>query len=180
MPALRFAVLAEAVASASMLAMLTGAAALVFGLLGVIPDGASLTIAFRVALVAVFGLTMLLVGAHTTHGYALDLGARRTGAPKSVSRALRFGLYATGWDLVLGPVGFLVLLVKDGPKAAFGIVTIASRLPTRSSLAFLRGAYQVDAEHAKPALAMSYLGAALATIGCAFVIVTAVVLALVH
>jgi hypothetical protein len=178
MPALRFAVLAEIIASTSMLVMLAAGAALLLMVAGVFPDGASLTVALRVALAAVFGLTMLLVGAHAAHGFALDLGARRTGAPKSVSRALRFGLYAAGWDLVIGPVGFFVFLVREGPKAAFGIVRIASRLPTRSSVAFLRGAYRIDEAHAKPALATSYIGAAVVTVGSALAIVAAIVFAL--
>ncbi len=178
MPALRFAVLAEIIASTSMLVMLAGGAAVLLLLLGIFPDGASLTVALRVALAAIFGLTMLLVGAHATHGFALDLGARRAGATKSVSRALRFGLYAAGWDLVLGPVGFFVFLFREGPKAAFGILRIASRLPTRSSVAFLRGAYRIDDERAKPALTTSYIGAAVVTVACALAIVGAIVVAL--
>jgi hypothetical protein len=181
MPALRFAFFAELCASASMLGVLAGGVALLLTLLGVFPDGASLAIALRVSLVAVFGLTALLVGAHATHGLSLDKGARRvsSGDPKW-SRALRFGLYAAGWDLVLGPVGFAVLLLREGPKAAFGITRIAMRLPTRSSLAFLRGAYRIDADAAKPALSTSYVGAAVATVVCALVIITAVVAAIVH
>jgi hypothetical protein len=181
MPALRFAFFAELVASASMLAMFAGIAFALFALLGILPDGMSLSIALRVALVAVFGLTTLLVAAHATHGLALDKGARRvsSGDPKW-SRALRFGLYAAGWDLVLGPVGFVVLLFREGPKAAFGLARVALRLPTRSSLAFLRGAYRIEPDQAKPALQTSYVGAAFATVGCALVIITAVIAALIH
>ena len=181
MPALRFAVAAELAAATSMLVALGGGAALLLALLGVFPDGASLGIALRVTLVVVLGLTTLLVGAHATHGVALNIGARRAGVPTtSVSRALRFGLYAAGWDLVLGPVGFMVYLLREGPAAAFGIVRIAMRLPTRSSVAFLRGAYRLDEERARPALRASYLGAALATLACALVIVGGVLFALVH
>jgi hypothetical protein len=115
------------------------------------------------------------------HGLSLDKGARRvSNGDAKWSRALRFGLYAAGWDLVLGPVGFFVLLFREGPKAAFGITRVAMRLPTRSSLAFLRGTYQIDPEHAKPALQTSYVGAALATVVCALVILGAVVAALIH
>jgi hypothetical protein len=182
MPALRFAALAELCASATMLGVLAGGAALLLAVFGLFPDGASLTIAFRVSLVAVCGLTALLVGAHATHGLALDLGARRVTAARSPqwSRALRFGLYAAGWDLVIGPIGFFVHLFKDGPKAAFSIATTAVRLPTRSSIAFLRGAYHIEADQAKPALAASYVGAALATIVCAVIILAAIVVALIH
>jgi len=180
-PALRFAVVAELCASASMLAMLGGLAAVLLFALGIFPDGVSASLALRVALVAVTGLTALLVGAHATHGFALDLGARRvTHGPGAFTRALRFGLYATGWDLVLGPVGFVVLLLREGPRAAFSLPAIARRLPTRSSVAFLRGAYRVDEDRAKPALAASYVGAAIATLGCALAIVVAIVAALLH
>lgn len=189
-PALSFAIFAELCASASMLAMIAGSIAVALLALGLFPDGASLSFAFRAALLAVVGLAALLVGAHATHGYSLDVGARRTNARGSPQadlaplsqwkRALRFGLYAAGWDLVLGPVGFFVLLFKEGPRAAFGIANVARRLPTRSSVAFLRGAYHIDEERAKPALATSYVGAALATIACAFVIVAAVIAALVR
>jgi hypothetical protein len=181
MPALRFAFFAELVASASMLGMLAGCAFALLAIMGLFPDGASLAIALRVALVAVFGLTTLLVAAHATHGLALDKGARRvSGTERKWSRALRFGLYAAGWDLVLGPVGFFVLLFKEGPKAALNIGRVAIRLPTRSSLAFLRGTYHIDADHAKPALQSSYIGAALATVACALVIITAIIAALIH
>jgi hypothetical protein len=180
-PALRFAVIAELCASASMLAVIAGVAAAALALLGVFPDGLSLVLVLRVALVAVTGLTALLVAAHATHGYALDVGARRvTHGPGALTRALRFGLYASGWDLVLGPIGFVVLLLREGPGAAFGLPLLARRLPTRSSIAFLRGAYRVEENQAKPALAASYAGAALATIGCAVAIVAAIVVALLH
>jgi len=180
-PALRFAFVAELCASASMLAVLGGGAAALLVLLGIFPDGLSISLALRAALVAVTGLTALLVGAHATHGYALDLGARRvTHGPGALTRALRFGLYAAGWDLMLGPVGFVVLLMREGPRAALRLPAIARRLPTRSSVAFLRGAYRVEEERAKPALAAAYVGAAIATIGCASVIVAAIVAALLH
>ncbi len=181
-PALRFALLAELCASASMLSMLAGAAALLLAMLGLFPDGASFTIALRVGLVAVCGLAALLVAAHATHGVALDRGARRVlpGTAPKWSRALRFGVYAAGWDLVLGPIGFFVLLFREGPKAAFGIARTAIGLPTRSSLAFLRGAYRIEADEAKPALATSYVGAALATVVCAVIIIAAIIVALVR
>jgi hypothetical protein len=178
-PALRFAVLAEVLASSCMLAMLAGVGALLLLALGIFPAGASLATALRVTLVTVLGLTALLVAAHATHGLALGLGARRVvGVSVSLSRALRFGLYAAGWDLVIGPIGFAVYLLREGPTAALGIARIAWRLPTRSSVAFLRGAYRIDAEQAKPALTASYVGAAAATVACALAIVVAVVAAL--
>jgi hypothetical protein len=182
-PALAFAMLAELCAAASMLTALAGTLAAALILFGLFPEGASLSYALRGILLAIVGLAVLLVGAHATHGFALDVGARRAPPPTPLSqwkRALRFGLYAAGWDLVLGPVGFLVLLFRDGPKAAFGIVNVARRLPTRSSVAFLRGAYRIEEERARPALTTSYIGAAVATLACAFVIVAAVIVAIVR
>jgi hypothetical protein len=176
-----FAIVAELCAASSMLMMLAGGTALALLAFGLFPDGASLSFIFRGLLLAIVGLTTLLVGAHATHGFALDVGARRAPAPPPPGqwrRALRFGLYAAGWDLVLGPVGFFVLLFREGPKAAFGILDIARRLPTRSSIAFLRGAYRVEEARAKPALTASYVGAAFATIACAMIIVAAVVYAI--
>lgn len=179
-PALRFAVFAELLASASMLVVLAGALALTLLGLGIFPDGLSLATLARGALVVVLGLTTLLVGAHAMHGAALELGARRAGAsPTSMSRALRFGLYAAGWDVIMGPIGFFVLLLREGPKAAFGIARSARRLPTRSSLAFLRGAYRIDESRAKPALMVSYFGAGIATLLCALTIVGGVFAALI-
>ena len=180
MPALRFAVVAELLASSAMLLMLAGALAVTLALLGIFPDGLSSLLVLRVALVAVAGLTALLVVAHAVHGFSLDLGTRRAGVPTtSVSRALRYGLYAAGWDVILGPVGFVVTLLREGPAKAFGIARLASRLPRRSSLAFLRGAYRLDEERAKPALYASYIGAAVATLVCAVIILGGIVAALV-
>jgi hypothetical protein len=70
-------------------------------------------------------------------------------------------------------------LVKQGVGAAFRIGSIGMGLPTRSSLAFLKGSYKLEGEAAKPALAMSYLAAIVATLVCAFVITGAVVVAII-
>ena len=37
-----------------------------------------------------------------------------SGARRARSRALRFGLYACGWDLVMGPLGAVVVALKEG------------------------------------------------------------------
>ncbi len=191
-PALSFAILAELCASASMLAMLAGTIAVALLALGLFPDGASLSFACRAALLAVVGLAALLVGAHATHGYSLDVGARRTAhgsSPQAGSLAkplTQWNARAAFW-FVRRRLGsraradrVLRSPLQRGPRAAFGIANVARRLPTRSSVAFLRGAYHIDEERAKPALATSYVGAAVATIACAFVIVAAVIAALIH
>jgi hypothetical protein len=180
-PALRFAAISELLAASTlslvMLAMFSAIAPL--WLRDVMLDPVARDTAMRVAILAVPGLAMMLVAAHAAHGFALDVGARRSGAQSQPSRALRFGLYAAGWDVMLGPIGFFVLLVKQGVGAAFRLGSIGVGLPTRSSLAFLRGAYNLQHEAAKPALNTSYVAAILATLVCAFVITSAVVVAII-
>lgn len=164
MPAFRFALFAEVLAASAMLVVVGGAlfvALLVFGGLSSL-DAASVGFACRAAFASVFGLALLLVAAHAAHGLALGAAARRRGAKASLGRALRFGLYSAGWDLVLGPIGFVGLLRE---KAS--LVHVAVGLPTRSSLAFLRGTYRLEGADAKPALHASYAAAVVATLFCA-------------
>jgi hypothetical protein len=137
------------------------------------------SIALRVIVAALPVLAILLVGAHAAHGVALDRGARKTGAPSSRRRALRFGLYATGWDLVVGPLGACVLAVREGILAAGEVAHLASGLPTRSAKAFLRGAYGLDAARSRVALYSSYVAAVVATLVAAVVIVGVLVIAVI-
>lgn len=167
-PALRFAVAAELCASTAMLAMFGGVFAAIFPGLA---WSALVAGGWRVALAAVPGLTALLVAAHAVHGLALDRrAARDRGQDARASHGLRFGLYACGWDLVVGPLGFVALLVKDGARAAFGLGAAVTGLPTKAALAFLRGAHHLEGERAKPALHASWLAAAIATLACALVV----------
>lgn len=122
-------------------------------------------------------LALVLVLAHAVHGLSIDLGARREGAKGSRTRALRFGLYATGWDLVVGPLGLVVLAVSEGPRAALRIGSSVGRLPSRATRAFLRSAYKLDEAETARALRVSYAGAALATLVSAALVVAAVLLA---
>lgn len=163
-PAFRFALFAEVLAATAMLVCVGGAffvALLVFGALSSV-DTAAIGFACRAAFASVFGLALLLVAAHSAHGLTLGLAARRRGAKASLARALRFGLYSAGWDLVLGPIGFVGLLRE---KAS--LVNVAVGLPTRASLAFLRGTYRLEGADAKPALHASYAAAVVATLFCA-------------
>jgi hypothetical protein len=136
-------------------------------------------IAIRIALVGLPALAALLVGAHAAHGVSLDHGARKAGAPSARRRALRFGLYATGWDLVVGPAGALVLAFKEGPLAATGVTQLATGLPTKSSKAFLRGIYGLDPAKTAAALGSSYVAAVVATLVAAFIIVSVLVVAVI-
>jgi hypothetical protein len=171
-PALRFAAVSELFAASSLaLFLLAGLSAIApLWLRDVFLDPVARGTAFRVAFLAIPGLATMLVAAHAAHGYALDIGARRSGAKPQGTRALRFGLYATGWDVVLGPTGFIVLAVKDGLGKAMKLGAIGMGLPTRSTLAFLKGAYNLRGDEAKPALRASYFAAIVATLVCAVII----------
>ena len=181
-PALGFAVASELVAAGAMLTVVGGSILVLCTLLlgGVPLDPASSWLLCRVAFASTFGLAFLLVAAHAAHGYALDLGARRSGAPANGSRALRFGLYSAGWDLVLGPVGMVVLFVREGPAKALSLARVAMGLPTRAALAFLRGAYRLEGAQAKPALHASYAAAIFATFFCAAIVLVAITAAIIH
>jgi hypothetical protein len=164
LPALRFALVSEILAAMAMGSL--GLVALVL----LSPEWARhvfieewLTTA-RVGSAAVLGLAGLLVAAHAAHGLALDLGARRSGVRRSARRALRFGLYAAGWDLVLGPIGAIVMMFREGPRAAVGIAGVSVGLPGRSARAFLRGCYHLEGKAAEPALRASLIAAVVATL----------------
>ncbi len=98
----------------------------------------------RVFVVMVASFTWLLVAAHALHGWSLDRAAARAGAKRATSRALRFGLYAAGWDVATSPLGALVTLVSAGPRAVLGLTTHAFRTPGRATSAMLRGLYRLD------------------------------------
>jgi len=179
-PALGFAIAAE------LLAALSLAVAVTVPLAALFPDVAreclvepglrhQVVLAF---LLGVPGLAALLVLAHAAHGLSVDVGARRQGARSSRSRALRFGLYAAGWDLVMGPFGALAVALGEGPRAALGIFTKGVGLPTVATLAFLKNGYRLEGEAARRALRFSYWGAGLATTVAAFVILVVVFAAL--
>ena len=143
-PALRFAFASELLASAAMALLALAPAALIAPrwVKHVLIDEAPA--AARLAAVGVPALATILVAAHVVHGWALDRGARRSGVRGATTRALRFGLYATGWDLVVGPLGALVVAAKEGLGKALSLGVVIMDLPGRSSRAFLRGCYRLD------------------------------------
>lgn len=177
-PALRFAIASEMIASTAM------------GLLLFVPlsllapgwvkhlflDEGGLVL--RVAVAGIPALAALLVAAHVAHGWALDFGARRSGARGATTRALRFGFYAAGWDLVIGPLGVVVVAVKEGLRASASIAGLGMGLPGRSARAFLRGCYRLDGPSAQPALRASYAAAVVATAIGAVAVIGALVAAL--
>jgi hypothetical protein len=174
LPALRFAILSETFAAGAMLACFATVCTIVFPgfVWAMVVDGGSRGLVVRGLTLAIPGLAILLVAAHAVHGLALEMGTDP--AERRISRGLRFGLYACGWDLVLGPFGFVVVAIKEGIGAAFGIAKVGMGLPRRSALAYLRS-HQLEGDAAKPALRASYIAAALATVICAVFLLAAVV-----
>jgi hypothetical protein len=177
-PALRFAIVSELIASTAMgLLLLAPVALMAPAWLKHVLAEETLTVARFIA-VGIPLLAGILVAAHAAHGWALDRGARRTGVRGATTRALRFGLYAAGWDLVVGPLGAIVLAVKEGAGAAVSIGGIGVGLPGRSARAFLRGCYRLEGAAAEPAMRASYVAAAIATGIGAVAVIAALVFAL--
>jgi hypothetical protein len=176
-PALRFAVLSELLASVAMLAFFVPFAAALAPtwLKHVVLDPATRFAALRVTALAVPALATILVLSHAVHGLALDFGARKAGGRSAQRLALRFGLYATGWDVVVGPLGALVLGIAEGVWAALGVTQLAIGLPGRSARAFLHGAYGLDGARASIAMRTSHVAAVVATIFGALLILAGIV-----
>jgi hypothetical protein len=177
-PALRFAVLSEMIAASAMALLALVPAALIAPgwVRHVLVD--EFATALRLVVVGVPSIAGLLVVAHAAHGWALDLGARSSGARPATTRSLRFGLYATGWDLVIGPLGAIVVAAKEGAASAGSIAGLTVGLPGRSARAFLRGCYRLEGEAALPALRASYVAAAIATLVGAVAVIAALVAAI--
>jgi len=181
-PALRFAVIAELVAAFGLVVSSIPVLALFAPAWTkhLVLDGHAREIAARVLVVGIPSLALLLVGAHAAHGLALDYGARQVGADSARGRALRFGLYAAGWDLVLGPVGAIVLGLKEGIGAVGALLPLGVSLPGRCTRAFLR-AYGLDGARAEKAagsatamaVAVTVVGAVVVLIAAAIVVLSA-------
>ncbi|MBX3231895.1 MAG: hypothetical protein KIT84_12015 [Labilithrix sp.] len=177
-PALRFAATCELLASTAAFLAFVGVAAVVAPswLHHVAFDPSARSIALRALVLGLPAFAGMLVVAHAAHGLSIDLGARRNGGARVArSRALRFGLYACGWDLVMGPIGAIVVAIKEGIRPALDLAGSLSGLPTRATKAFLRGCYRLEGERANKALGTSYVGATVATIVFAFLVLAAVI-----
>ena len=180
-PALRFAIVTELFAAFGFMVSSLSLVALVAPgwARHVMLDAAARDVALRVLLLGIPSLAVLLVAAHAAHGLALDRGARKNGARGARERALRFGLYATGWDLVLGPIGALVLTMKEGIGAAAGLLNLGVGLPGRCARAFLRGAYRLEGKRADQANGTATVAAVVATLaGAVAILAVATFLAL--
>lgn len=176
LPALRFAALCELLAAAAAFASFLAVAAVIAPgwLAHLARDPSARSVTARVVLFGLPAFAALLVAAHAAHGLSIDVGARRQGARGARSRALRFGLYACGWDLVMGPLGAIVVALKEGLGAAAELAGALSGLPTRATNAFLRGCYRLDGERSRAALGVSYAGATVATLLFAVAILVAI------
>lgn len=176
-PALRFAALSELLASAAAFGSFLLVAAVVAPAwaLHLALDPAARSVAARALVLGLPAFAGMLVVAHVAHALSIDVGAARQGARRDRSRALRFGLYACGWDLVMGPLGAIIVGIKEGLRAALGLAGSLSGLPTRATYAFLRGCYRLDGRRAKGAVAASYVGATIATLLFAIIVLVAIV-----
>jgi len=127
--------------------------------------------------VGVPALALWMVAAHATHGAALDVGARRQGGRSQRKRALRFGLYACGWDLMTGPLGAIWILTTRGMKAASELLGLSMRVPGKASNALLKGVYGLSEEEAsraqKPGTVAAVALAVLSAFGVLLVIALA-------
>jgi len=177
-PAFRFAVASELIASAAMGLMLMAPLAVLAPVWlehALVDHGGTLA---RMVVAGVPALAALLVAAHVAHGWALDRGARRSGARAAATRAVRFGLYAAGWDLVIGPLGAVVVAMKEGLRPGLSVAFVGIGLPGRSARAFLRGCYNLQGVSAQPALRASYAAAIVATALGAMAVIAALIAAL--
>lgn len=152
LPALSFAVVAELVAVGSVAALIVPL--VVFGvpnLLGeFVTNGATRVAVAASTLVGIVGFAALLVGTHAVHGIALGRGARRAGAAKADrSRALRFGLYACGWDLCSSPAGALGVAFGEGIVSALVLFGASVTAPGRATTALLASAFRLDPDDAR-------------------------------
>jgi len=177
MPALRFAAICELLAASSMLALLIPVAAVVAPgwLTHVVMDPAARSLALRVIVAGLPGFAALLVLAHAAHGLSIDRGATKQGAQSRKARALRFGLYACGWDLVGGPLGAILVAIKEGVRFAADALHAGTSVPGIASRAFIRGCYRLEGRAATLALRSAWVGAAVATIFAALLIFAALI-----
>lgn len=177
-PAMRFAILAEILAVSSMIALLVPFVALALPTLAmeVVDNPAMRYAALRWLAVGVPVLAAWMVAAHATHGAALNVGASRNGGRTQRRRALRFGLYACGWDLMAGPLGAVVILFSKGWRAMIDLVNLSLHVPAKSSAALLHGVYGLRGDAAVRARRAGSLAAFLIAAATGLVVVALIIL----
>jgi hypothetical protein len=93
------------------------------------------------------------------------------GARPARRRAVRFGLYACGWDLMSGPLGAVMMLATRGFRDALALAELAVRVPARASQAMLTGVYQLPPDRAARARRAGSIAATLRVLVSAGVVV---------
>jgi hypothetical protein len=177
MPALRFAALCETLTLCVWALLLVPVAAVVAPdwLKHFATDPAARSMAIRAVLFGIPAFATVLVAAHAAHGLSIDRGATKNGGRPARSRALRFGLYACGWDLVIGPLGAIVVALKEGVGSMFALASLAADVPSKATKAFLRGCYRVEGERAKSANAIAFTSTVLITGMCVVLVAVALI-----
>ena len=176
-PALSFALVAESIAVLSFAVTLFAiACAVAWPLVVALLSDPQIAVLFaRGVAIGLPSIVLTLVFAHVIHGIFIDVGATRAGRKSARRKAIRFGLYAAGWDLVMAPAGLVLALVKEGFGFLPAFARMLSGLPTRSSRALLVGTYGLIGDAQKGPLAMATLGAVVATALGAFFVFAIVV-----
>lgn len=164
-PALSFALVAEFIAVLSFaLSLFAIACAVAWPLMAVLlTDPATAAPFARGVALGIPSIVVVLVVAHVVHGLFIDAGATRAGRRGARRRAIRFGLYAAGWDLVMAPAGLVLALAKEGLRFLPEYRKMLSGLPTRSSKALLAGTYGILGDAQRSPLSFATLGAVVAT-----------------
>ena len=180
-PAVLFAVVSElcAVCSWGLLLALLLAAPSPQLAIRLLADGQAQLILMRLFLIGTLGFTAVLVIGHLVYGLALDVGAQRVGARSHRSQALRYGLYSTGWDILTSPLGFIVSLFAEGPRAALALLPLSIEVPGRAATALLRGIYKLEQSRLIRARRYGTTVAIAASVAAAFVVLALLMLAVV-
>ncbi len=179
-PAMRFALLAEILAVASMAVLLVPLAAIALPQYAavVVESPAMRATAARWICLGIPAFSLWMIAAHVAHAASLDVGARLQGAKPQRRRAVRFGLYACGWDLMGGPLGALVQLFSKGRRAVRGLIDTNASVPGRAAVALLQGVYQLSATQTQRARRVSGIAAVLLTVVSGVGIIGIVIFAL--
>lgn len=165
--ALRFALLAELVASLSIVV------ALLLLLWIVFPAGAAFLLGHPTALGSTLllgaGLAAFMVAVHVLWGLGLELALALAGSGFQLRRGLAFALYACGWDLLTSPLGVVLSVAQAGLLPGVEQVRDAARIPRAALVRYIvvsRGAPRerangiVRASFSLPVLATGLLVAA--------------------
>lgn len=142
---LRFSIACELIAVSSVFLTLAATVfAIIPGLtIDMMSDPSARSLVIKIVLLAIPGLTSLLVVGHLLWAWSLDFGARRAGARSHRSQALRFGMYTTGLDLMSSPIGLLHALITQGSFTASRMLPAAIETPAVAARALLRHVYHL-------------------------------------